>query len=300
MKLSVIIPCYNEENYIERCVDSLLKQSYKEFEVVFVDDGSTDNTHKILKEYAKKNKRIRVYKQKNAGPGAARNKGAGLARGKILVFVDADMMFDKHYLRDLTKPIRSGKEIGTTHSKELVANVENIWARSWSINRVPEETAVRGCGVFRAVLKKEFLRVGGFDPSKGYFDDDLSALGLSKPTPATCYHNNPESLLEGFKHSLWVGKSLMAFHKTRKKYSFLVVGSWLGILALLIFGILRLWTVFCSLILIGFVLVALFLLYKSIPRAIQEKRPEYLFSIPILWTVRLTGFYIGATRELAL
>lgn len=295
--LSVVIPCYNEERYLQRCIDSLMQQSYPKYEVIFVDDGSTDATKSILRAAAKRHKSIRSVSQKNAGPGAARNKGAKLARGSILIFVDADMSFHKDYLKILTLPIRQGKTVGTIHTREIVANPENLWARSWSINRIPEGDRMQGSGVFRAIKRSAFLKAGGFDPSRGYFDDDLSHIGTSTPVKATCYHNNPETLGEAFTHSMWVGRSLIREPRTRKRYTTTIILSFLALAALVVLVILQYWMVVGAVIAIALICFLVFTLSKAIPRVSAENRPEYLFSIPILWLFRMAGYLVGATRQ---
>src|SRR5260221_8684035 len=100
MKISVIIPTYNEEKVIGECLSSLQKQTEKNFEVVIVDDGSTDSTISELSNRSK-NLRIKILEQKHQGPAMARNLGVKNAQGEILVFLDADMTFDSNFLRKL-------------------------------------------------------------------------------------------------------------------------------------------------------------------------------------------------------
>lgn len=90
MKISVIIPCYNVESYIRECLDSVLTQTLREIEIICVDDGSTDGTFGILKEYEEMSDKICVRKQENQGSGIARNMGIDLATGEYLAFMDAD------------------------------------------------------------------------------------------------------------------------------------------------------------------------------------------------------------------
>ena len=87
---SVVIPVYNAEKYINKCVESILQQSFENFEVVLVDDGSVDRSMKICEDLAKKDDRVSSVHQKNQGVSAARNKGISMAKGRYLVFVDAD------------------------------------------------------------------------------------------------------------------------------------------------------------------------------------------------------------------
>ena len=88
--ISVIVPVYNVEKYLSKCLDSIINQTYKNLEIICVDDGSTDSSSKILEEYAKKDKRIKILSQINSGQGAARNLAINLAKGEYIMFVDSD------------------------------------------------------------------------------------------------------------------------------------------------------------------------------------------------------------------
>lgn len=101
-KISVIIPVYNVEKYIKKCLDSVVNQTLKNIEIIIVNDGSPDNSFKIIKEYMKKDKRIKYFEKKNGGQGSARNFAIGKAIGEYLMFVDSDDyieldMFEKMY-----------------------------------------------------------------------------------------------------------------------------------------------------------------------------------------------------------
>lgn len=91
---SIIVPVYNTENRLERCIDSLINQTLKDIEIILVDDGSTDNSGSICNEYANKDNRIRVIHQKNAGQGIARNSGIKIAQGEFIAFLDSDDYMD--------------------------------------------------------------------------------------------------------------------------------------------------------------------------------------------------------------
>ena len=88
--ISIIIPAYNVEDYLPRCLDSILLQSYSDFEILIIDDGSTDKTPKICDEYARQDGRIRVIHKENAGVASARNAGLEMFAGDYVMFVDAD------------------------------------------------------------------------------------------------------------------------------------------------------------------------------------------------------------------
>lgn len=108
-KLSIIVPVYNGEKYINQTVDSILAQTFKDFELILINDGSTDRTREILEKCKEKDKRLRVIHQENSGPGAARNVGIREARGEYIGFVDGDDCVDKKMYEKLLDAIGDNK-----------------------------------------------------------------------------------------------------------------------------------------------------------------------------------------------
>lgn len=213
MKVSVIIPTYNEESVIVECLNSLSKQTYKDIEIIIVDDGSTDKTVSRAASYES---RVTLLRQKHKGPGAARNLGAGHARGEILVFVDSDMTFEPDFVEKLVAPIVAGRIRGTFSKEEYVANKDNVWSQCWGINERWEEGKRHPKNypdtqkVFRAILKNEFEKAGGFSQDAGYTDDwtlseKLGYEAVAAPG-AKFYHKNPEALEEIFTQARWSAK----------------------------------------------------------------------------------------------
>lgn len=96
--ISIIVPVYNTEAFISKCIESILAQSYNDFELLLIDDGSTDNSGIICDKYSDIDKRIKVFHKKNAGVGAARNTGIEKANGQYITFIDSDDYIDSHYL----------------------------------------------------------------------------------------------------------------------------------------------------------------------------------------------------------
>lgn len=94
MKISIIVPVYNTEKYIDRCLASVLNQTYKDLEIILVDDGSKDNCPKICDEYARKDSRIKVIHKQNGGLSSSRNAGISIANGEYIGFVDSDDYID--------------------------------------------------------------------------------------------------------------------------------------------------------------------------------------------------------------
>lgn len=101
MKLSVIVPVYKVEKYIQRCLESIINQTYRDLEIILIDDESPDNCGKICDEYAKKDNRIRVIHQKNGKQSGARNSGLDIATGDYVTFVDSDDWIDEDMYRTI-------------------------------------------------------------------------------------------------------------------------------------------------------------------------------------------------------
>lgn len=103
MKISVIVPIYNAEKYLRECIDSVLNQTFEDFELLLINDGSTDNSGAICSTYAQKDNRIRVFDKENGGVSSARNIGLDNAIGEWISFIDADDHIGKNYLQDFVK-----------------------------------------------------------------------------------------------------------------------------------------------------------------------------------------------------
>lgn len=107
-KISLIIPVFNLEAYIDRCICSLLSQTYENLEFIFVDDGSKDNSLSILRMYEKEDKRVKVIKQENSGVSVARNRGIEVSTGDYIMFVDGDDWLEFNAVEKMFEYINSG------------------------------------------------------------------------------------------------------------------------------------------------------------------------------------------------
>ena len=113
LTVSIIIANYNGEKYLPKCLKSVLDTDYKHFELILVDDGSSDNSITIIKKYSAKDKRINLIKnERNMGAAASRNRAARYAKGDLLIFLDNDTEVDKFWLNDMIKVLRSNRKIG--------------------------------------------------------------------------------------------------------------------------------------------------------------------------------------------
>ena len=124
-KISVIIPVYNVEEYLAGCLDSILSQSLADIEIIGIDDCSTDQSAKVLEEYASKDKRIKIVKNEiNRGPGYSRNKGLGMATGTYIMFVDSDDMIAEGSLLALYNKAEDSKADGVLFDIDSIYEIE--------------------------------------------------------------------------------------------------------------------------------------------------------------------------------
>lgn len=127
-KVSVIIPAYNAEKTLIKCLNSVLKQNYKNYEVIVVDNSSTDKTKEIIKEFQKKNKEIRYIFESKKGRGVARNAGIKKAKGEIIAMTDSDCIVPENWIEELIKPlIFENEKIVMGFEKDLI---NNYWTKN--------------------------------------------------------------------------------------------------------------------------------------------------------------------------
>ncbi|PIY97021.1 MAG: hypothetical protein COY66_01650 [Candidatus Kerfeldbacteria bacterium CG_4_10_14_0_8_um_filter_42_10] len=209
-KVSIILAIYNEEKYLDECIQSLLQQTYPNLEILAIDDGSTDKSGEIIKKYP-----VAYLHQPHQGLAAVKNHGLRKSTGEILVFADSDIRFDRNYIDELVKPINEGKAIGTFSKEMYVANPENVWSRCYNINlnlgfhrKVPKDFPDEFV-TYNAILKKTLLKVGGFD-NIGWGEDKtvypklkIKSLAVEG---AVSYHYNPDTIKEAFLNARWVGR----------------------------------------------------------------------------------------------
>lgn len=111
MLISVIVPVYNVEKYLNDCVNSLINQSFENYEILLIDDGSTDNSSKICKDLSKNNSKVKYFSKKNGGLSDARNFGVGKSEGEYVTFVDSDDYVDYYFLEKLYNGVKDNKAL---------------------------------------------------------------------------------------------------------------------------------------------------------------------------------------------
>ncbi len=136
--ISVIVPVYKVEEYLPRCVESLINQTYKNLEIILIDDGSPDNCGKICDEYAKKDKRIKVIHKENGGVSSARNLGIDKARGEFITFVDSDDYLEMNmYEKMMCKQVKDNSDLVFCRYKEVYTN-HKIYVKEQSLENFCE------------------------------------------------------------------------------------------------------------------------------------------------------------------
>lgn len=187
-EISVIVPVYNSERYIKRCVDSILAQTFKDFELILLDDGSTDQSGQLCDDYAEQDSRIRVIHQKNQGQASARNTGIRLSSAKWIAFIDADDMIHPQYLEILYRGAVENKvkisachafegknlpenflDDQPVHSVRYSANEENLW--QWYFGTDERISKFTYWVVWGKLIHKTILQKYPFTGNKIYEDN---------------------------------------------------------------------------------------------------------------------------------
>lgn len=186
IKVSVIIPVYNSEKYLEECIESLLGQTLKECEFIFVNDGSKDNSYNILKKYEKLDRRIKIINQKNQGSSMARNSGLNIARGKYIGFIDSDDYIDKDMISILyNNIIKNEADISICDYYEVYSNekkiervncdnVEVVMNNTEALNKIYEEKGWLYVVAWNKLYKKELFENIKFMEGKIHEDEIIA------------------------------------------------------------------------------------------------------------------------------
>jgi glycosyltransferase involved in cell wall biosynthesis len=307
--VSIIVPVFNGMSTLPDLLDSTERQDYAgEYEVILVDDGSTEGSG----EYAEQ-RGYNVIRQKNQGPGIARNVGANNARGELLVFTDSDCNLDPDFITELTKPLLEPEIVGS--QGVFYSNQKNIVARfiqAEILERYDRELkaeTVDWIGTYAACYRKDvFLANGGFSDIYSSEDAEFS-IRLSKQgykmlfaPKARCQHVNYENFFKflRFKYkraywTIWLYKKYPERMVSDKmtpsaRKNMMVVLSLAA--AFLVLGLFNSWALYLALL-----FAVIFILY-TIPFSVRVWREDKLISVlsPLFLTARTICYIFGFAK----
>ena len=166
--ISVIIPVFNVENYLRKTINSILNQTFRNFEIILINDGSTDSSGEICNEYANKFESIKVFHQKNAGLSAARNVGISKSKGNYICFLDSDDWYSNNALEEFVKLITDFKadiaaisvfEIFDEHTDYISENKINVFNNSEAMIQLFKNAEVFGTACNKLYKREIFNNI---------------------------------------------------------------------------------------------------------------------------------------------
>lgn len=244
VRISIIIPVYNVELYLKECLDSIIAQSFTDYELILVDDGSTDKSGLLCDHYAETDKRIKVVHQTNQGQSAARNKGIEIARGEWIHFVDSDDIIHPQMLELLyTAATKEGVKYSACN-RETFDDPNKITYREYSGDYrcidIDEQTALtlrKECTAYwtpyASLVHSEIIKKNQFQPGRIYEDNALCFKWIHEAGKIVLleplmyfYRNNPNGTMNQ-KFSikkldyLWALSEQIVYYKENGYYSLL-------------------------------------------------------------------------------
>lgn len=162
--ITVVVPIYNDEKFLSKCIKSIANQYYKHLEIILLDDGSKDNSGNICDAFAKKDNRVKVIHKNNTGVSNTRNVGIKNAKGKYICFVDADDIVSKDYVSYLYSLLKKDKNADIALTTQMFGNFDHKQVKKEIIRQINNETAVIQIlsynipiGVYCKLFKTQFL-----------------------------------------------------------------------------------------------------------------------------------------------
>lgn len=201
--VTVIVPAYNTEKYIDKCLNSLLHQSYQEIEVIMIDDGSEDKTGNICEKYVKLDERFRLIKKKNTGVSDSRNVGISSANGKFLIFVDSDDYVTTDYIDTLVGEMKNVQLACAEyffvkanqkypHTTELASTERKLLSAANAIDMLHRQDAFQGYLWNKIFLREIIIRENiRFDPHVKIWEDMLFCLKYLTKIDRVSYIGKP-------------------------------------------------------------------------------------------------------------
>ncbi|MDH6367908.1 MULTISPECIES: glycosyltransferase family 2 protein [unclassified Breznakia] len=212
MKISIVVPVYNAEKYLTNCLDSLVNQTYKDYEIVVINDGSTDQSKLILDQYANKHNCMVVYHQENQGQAKARNKGVELAQGEFICFVDSDDTITLDALEQLVnKQEENNDDIVWCNAKTLRDQTDGLLDEHLIYHADSNKLYfLNNMGPWRKIIRKSLITNNHLEfPTFARYEDiavmpalACVAHGISYiETPLFLYNMHDDSLMHQSKYS---------------------------------------------------------------------------------------------------
>lgn len=217
MKISIIVPVFNSEKYLKRCLDSLINQTLTDIEIICINDGSTDSSQNILEEYSLKDSRIKIISQENAGLSSARNRAFDTAQGEFIGYVDSDDWVNLDYYEKLyvnakkyNADIACGEIFKTDGSTEKkFFSIKTIQLCNKTLEKYKACGLPRKCYVWNKIYNREVLKCCNiyFEEGRAFEDILWSHIVLHRlnklvTVPGACYYYyiNPASITETFNN----------------------------------------------------------------------------------------------------
>ena len=227
--ISVIVPVYKAEKTLKRCVNGILCQTFQDFELILVDDGSPDGSGAICEEYAAKNQRIRVIHQQNQGASAARNTGLDAATGNYIAFCDSDDLVSPFWLERMvslaqpdTLPMgsycRKIENLGQTKSLDIPSGQWVNVDQYWRFNRSGIAGFLWNALYFRGIIEENHLRLRTQHEKGDYNEDLLFALNYVRHIRRIVYTGYSDYLYDTHADSLSHSFPERYFEKYEEKY----------------------------------------------------------------------------------
>ena len=188
LKVSIIIPVYNGEKTLKNCLNSVLNQTYKNYEILVVDNNSNDKTKKIIKEFEKKDKKIKYIFEKKTGRGSARNAGINTANSEIIAMTDSDCIVPNNWIEKLIYPIINENETAVMGSEEDI--IKNFWTKQTqkireiclkeSIENFEKKDYIQTLDTKNFAIKKDIIKKIKFDSNLIWCEDIDFYIKLKK------------------------------------------------------------------------------------------------------------------------
>jgi glycosyltransferase involved in cell wall biosynthesis len=181
--ISVIIPAYNIENYIDDCLESVVFQSYGNLEIIVINDGSTDKTLEKIERFASRDKRMTVVTEKNKGLSEARNKGLRLASGDYIAFVDGDDAIDTNYIKNLYEALKRADadiSVCSYNGVRKAVKTETVLLRKEALSDFLTQRLGTSAVVWNKLYKREVLKGLKFPKDRLHEDNFFTPRALEK------------------------------------------------------------------------------------------------------------------------